>query len=440
MAIYQLKIKLDSERYGVSFIGPKEIVQFDYNALIEKIRASSSRYRHLSIRVQYLDDEKCFVDLVPNDLAALSEMFRCASTVENSDFKRVTIRVEEAASPVFRPPPKLKCKEKRPMLIGSSRGLFTDVPTAPTFSQPSTSTSFQPATSSLFKSPIEKYIEKLKEKLQATKERESKVTGWLQGYHKAPKSRGHRDGPMCSNCHRRERHNRLNCPYHTECETFFHCGDITKHPEEKAELNDAERRQRDLLKEIASIENELKVKVASVASIKERYIYKVRSILIESDPTRYLNVGADGTQVENWFQLNKDAKKLESILKGKVPSPGSDIQKLLTETDPSLNPSVAQSCKTSVRNPYRKLWEDRGVQWPTSQTHASAASTSTASGGYQELTSFWQAGSKSHEKNAADDDYMLALGIHESLNTIDPLDIVPAATIQGFSDDKAGQN
>lgn len=405
--MYQLKVKLDSDRYGVSFIGPDEVDKFDYNSLVERIRALSRRYSYLppeQLRVQYCDDEKCFVDLAPNDPCALVEMFRCAAIVENTDFKRVIIRVEEANSPAFSPPTKLpKRQEKRTNSCQSSRrGLFAEVP-ATLLSQPSTSANSingpscsQPATTkpSLFKSPLEKYIETLKENLQEAKSKERRVSEWLQEHLLSDKNKkSNREGPMCSNCHRREGHNRLNCPYQ-KCGAFFHCGDLGKHPEMKAEVKDVERQQRELQKDITSIENDLKVKEASAASIKDRYIYKVRTSLIESDPTKYLNIGADGTQVENWFQLNKDAKKLEHVLKGKTPPPGFDIQKALNESDPTVNQQVLQSGKTSVRNPYRKLWQDRGVTWPTTST---STSTNTS-------------------VSPQSDDYMLALGIQTSLN------------------------
>ena len=81
-----------------------------------------------------------------------------------------------------------------------------------------------------------------------------------------------------------------------------------------------------------ALENELKVKETSVISLQNRYIYKVRNILIESNPSRHLSVNTGGNYVDDWFQLNKNARKLQSILKGNVPVPGTNIQRLLTES------------------------------------------------------------------------------------------------------------
>ena len=127
------------------------------------------------------------------------------------------------------------------------------------------------------------------------------MQGTLQDYKSVMKkkgSAGQGDGPMCSNCHQREGHNRLNCPYN-ECKTFFYCGDITKHANEKATMKQVENRHRQLLKQISTLENDLRVKKDSATSLKSRYVYQVRSMLIESIPARYLTVGGGDMYVEN---------------------------------------------------------------------------------------------------------------------------------------------
>lgn len=215
-----------------------------------------------------------------------------------------------------------------------------------------------------FQSPLEKYLEKQRDSIRNVKEKEKHVMGTLQEYQSAIKKKvGYVDGPMCGNCRQREGHNKLNCPYQ-KCETVFLCGDIAKHPEEKARMKQVEKNHRELLKEISTFENDFKVKEASATSLQSRYVYKVRNMFIESNPSRYLSVGAGGVYVENWFQLNKDARKLQSILRGKVPTSVTNIQKLLDEsTDDTLNTSVIDTGKTTVRNPYRNIWEQKGVQW-----------------------------------------------------------------------------
>ena len=74
----------------------------------------------------------------------------------------------------------------------------------------------------------------------------------------------------------------------------------------------------------------MKVKQAAAKSIQWRYVYKVRGYLVESNPGRYLTTGDDGQSIENWFLLNKDAKQLEVILKGKLPTPGAILNEILS--------------------------------------------------------------------------------------------------------------
>ena len=45
-----------------------------------------------------MDDENTFV-LLSDDVSAFVEMFRRSTRVENADFKRITIKVEESCSP-----------------------------------------------------------------------------------------------------------------------------------------------------------------------------------------------------------------------------------------------------------------------------------------------------------------------------------------------------
>jgi len=72
-----------------------------------------------------------------------------------------------------------------------------------------------------------------------------------------------------------------------------------------------------------------------------RYVYKVRRHLIESDPGRYLTTVDDGQCIESWFLLNKDAKQLEVIMKGKLPAPGANLKQILS----------AEQCEVAVTLP-----------------------------------------------------------------------------------------
>ena len=134
-----------------------------------------------------------------------------------------------------------------------------------------------------------------------------------------------------------------------------------------------------------TLENDLKVNEASATSLQNRYVYKVGSMLIERNPPRYLSVGPGGLYVENWFQLNR--------------------------RNDTLNTSVLDKGKTSVRNPYRNLWEQKGVQWPSQKQLSTSASASSCS---QSSLSF----SMDEPQSLLSDEYVLALGIKESLKNV----------------------
>lgn len=449
--MYQFKVKLDNEKCRVFFIEAREVGSFDYSALLDRVRSFSSQLRSVDkrqLRLYYLDDEDTFVHL-SEDAGSLVEIYRCSAAVKNADFKRITVKVEESSSPVSVPLthygkrtfpinchavdtsptslPSKQEKERKSMKSNAVRSLSTN------FDQGKISKSCvaTPKTadvieSKLFQSPLENYLEKQRDKINNVRAEERQVRETLeecQSVIKKDKSlnAGHVDGPMCGNCHQRQGHIKLNCPY-PKCETVFHCGDIAKHAEQKSRMKQVERRHKELLKNTATLENDLKVKEASAASIQSRYVYKVRKMLIESDPSRYLSIGAGGKYVENWFQLNKDARKLQSILRGNVPTSGTNIRHLLeNSTDDGLNRSVLDTGKTGVRNPYRNLWEQKGVQWPKPKESSTSSSTCTK-------TSSSLASCSSHslnhdkfpsidEPSSLCDEYLLSLGIKESLKT-----------------------
>jgi hypothetical protein len=443
--MYQFKVKLDNEKCRVFFLEPDEVDSFDYSSLVNKIRSFSSQFRSVrkdQLRLYYLDDENTFVHL-SDDASAVVEMYRCSVAVENADFKRITIKVEESSSPDCTSAPSTRCgkrpvpnrdvdtspsslpskreKERKSMKSNAVRSLCTKFDVGESSkSHVDTPKTAEIIGGKLFQSPLEKYLEKQRDSIRNVKEKEKRVMGTLQEYQSAIKKKvGYVDGPMCGNCHQREGHNKLNCPYQ-KCETVFLCGDIAKHPEEKTRMKQVEKNHRELLKEMSTLENDFKVKEASATSLQSRYVYKVRNVLIESNPSRYLSVGAGGVYVENWFQLNKDARKLQSILKGKVPTSVTNIQKLLDEsTDDTLNTSVIDKGKTTVRNPYRNIWEQKGVQWPgrkESSTSVSTCSQSSSSSLPSDDDTFPNI---DEQPSLLSDDYVLALGIKESLKNVE---------------------
>ena len=102
---------MDNEKCRVFFLEPDEVDSFDHSSLVNKIRSFSSQFRSVrkdQLRLYYLDDENTFVHL-SDDASAVVEMYCCSVAVENADFKRITIKVEESSSPVCTSAPWTRC-------------------------------------------------------------------------------------------------------------------------------------------------------------------------------------------------------------------------------------------------------------------------------------------------------------------------------------------
>ena len=51
-------------------------------------------------KVEYVDDEKTLVELRSKDMS-IRELFRCATPVENANFKQIILRVFQSHSPMI---------------------------------------------------------------------------------------------------------------------------------------------------------------------------------------------------------------------------------------------------------------------------------------------------------------------------------------------------
>ena len=69
--------------------------------------------------------------------------------------------------------------------------------------------------------------------------------------------------PAYTNCHRRERHNRLNCPYKAHpCQSAEICADLNKHKDEKDILSRAVNELNTAKKSLEKLQRGLSTKIA----------------------------------------------------------------------------------------------------------------------------------------------------------------------------------
>ncbi|KAJ7380850.1 hypothetical protein OS493_007243 [Desmophyllum pertusum] len=174
---------------------------------------------------------------------------------------------------------------------------------------------------------------------------------------------------------------------------------------------------------LARLKEEMEAKAATAGSIQNRFSYKVRDMLINSCPDKYLLTTKQGNSIENWQAINRDSKRLEKKLKGKLPESTPEILQLLSEDEDDV-PINRVKKSTSVRNPYKRLWEERGVIWPsTSTTTRPSTSTTTRPSTSSLYDSMEQDAQECLEGEYSSkdvfykrqDEYVLNLAIQESL-------------------------
>ena len=230
--------------------------------------------------------------------------------------------------------------------------------------------------------------------------------------------------PVCGNCHM-EGHNRLNCEF-GQCLSVAYCNLLEKHPDEKKEMASIKRQLKSEEKKLEQLEEELTAKAATASSVQNRFSYKMQASLIDSCPEKYLSTTTDGRTVENWHAINRDSKRLEKICRGKVPE-SSDLRHLLSE-EVNLDTENSEPARmsTSVRNPYKRLWQERGVRWPSATSTASSSisspclneSTASPTPYFNQSSVVGCRPQKEHTVDAfykQQGDFMLNLAIKESL-------------------------
>ena len=279
-------------------------------------------------------------------------------------------------------------------------------------------------------SPLQVFLQEKQKAVDNQRRRVSQLRSNLVGKESlltggSATSTGSSRKPVCGNCHM-EGHNRLNCEF-GQCLSVEYCNLLDKHPDEKKEMASIKRQLKSEEKKLEQLEEELTAKAATASSVQNRFSYKMRASLIDSCPEKYLSTTTDGRTVENWHAINRDSKRLEKICRGKVPE-SSDLRHLLSE-EVGLGTENSEPARmsTSVRNPYKRLWQERGVRWPSA---TSTANSSISSPCFNQSTAsptpyFSQSPvvgcpQKEHTVDAfyrQQDDFVLNLAIKESLKS-----------------------
>lgn len=216
-----------------------------------------------------------------------------------------------------------------------------------------------------YQSPLELLIEDKEKELTVAKKKRDELQDEYESI--ATKFSKHLDvdysKPSCTCCHRREGHNRTNCPFKGfPCKSAEFCGDINKHKDEKDVLTSAWNKLQAANNTLDKHMDNLSSKKALKAQVTHSFSQLIRLRLINECKQRYIN----SLGIENWRQINIDLKKLEAHFKGKVPATNVSLLESLREYDRKLQTAPTAS---SQGNPVRNLWELKGLNWPSAEKH-----------------------------------------------------------------------
>ena len=216
--------------------------------------------------LEYLDDEGDYC-VLGDDEQSFQEMLNCAKVTGSADFicHRLNLKITAAEpSPVEELPSINSSRTARATGTRHSRKKlsFVEDGIPPHCEQISLNESRQVTTVS---SPLESYVASQQEEIKRQTLKVEAVKRKIDAY------KGERTPtalisslPVCSKCHLREGHNRLNCPYPLACPSSMYCKNVSKHPEEKAALKELIKQGTDEDNKLASMREDLHVKLKQV--------------------------------------------------------------------------------------------------------------------------------------------------------------------------------
>ena len=98
-------------------------------------------------------------------------------------------------------------------------------------------------------------------------------------------------------------------------------------------------------------------------SSKRTFSQRILTRLINSNKEKYISY-LSGREVMNWMAINTDAKKIEKICHGAVPSPNDDLQGLIQKLDTQEKLSSFGPSTSGRSNVVKELWAKKGVTFP----------------------------------------------------------------------------
>ena len=368
MAAYQVKVfyGLEFKRCGTFFISCNEYQDYNLKQLTKKVMEVTKMFSNLScdqIRLRFLDDEGCYVNL---EEELMQEFFRCARNVDGVDWKRITVQAETWNSPL--PKPTIRQKQMENFESCASKLLSKDSQSVTcnyVVNERQEHGHEAYAQQERYLTPVERLIHSkenaIREQVLEIEKKNEEISALERSFSSAPINSTR---PACSKCHLRTGHVRTNCP-NNPCVSARFCGDIKRHPEEKKDVKSAKTDLQLLKSKLGRMKDELLSLRGNMESSKRTFSQKIYSDLVNSNKKRYLS--PDG--VVNWMAVNIDSKKIEKICNGVIPSPTEDLQALIAKHDSQQELACVRVPLHSKTKTVKELWEKKGVKFPGSGPH-----------------------------------------------------------------------
>ena len=320
----------------------------DFYDFVRRVKDVTKTFQGIScdqIRVRYLDDENCYVNL---EESLMGELVRCARDVPGTNWKRINVQAEVWYSPA----PTKRRKSKLEIASSSLKD------------ERQHDTSYIGEQSEHYTSPVENQRKFIWSKEEQTRKHETEISTKTHEIALLEQSFSQRpidsSRPACTKCHLRAGHTRTNCV--SECCTSARlCGDLKRHPEEKRQIKNLNTDLQLLKIKLKRCKEELDSLRENMHSSKRTFSQCILSQLINSDREKYISY-LNGREVMNWMAINTDAKKIEKICHGVVPGPSDDLQELIQRRDSQDRAKLSSSSSRS--NVVKELWAKKGVTFP----------------------------------------------------------------------------
>ncbi|XP_068686090.1 uncharacterized protein [Montipora foliosa] len=293
----QVKVDYGGERFA-TFV----LRNVTYKTLLQTTEKNCSPLAHLgqdSIRLPYKDEDGDFVNISPDNSFAFSEMLRTAKQVGDRDYKKFYIKAHEVNSPV---PQKMRRLD--------SGGLSTSAVFSGGELEPK-----QLTFSTLAPSPLDLKEEELKENLTALQVQLSTAREELNNLKQQDKefvSLSSIRARMCTFCHVAG-HTKTICK-NEPCTNISCCKVRDKHPEHRANIQELQHTMKNLEKQSADKEANIKGLSNARERAKSSFFAIMRPRLRAQNLIKY----ASGKRL----QLDRDLLALQRALNNRVPEWG----------------------------------------------------------------------------------------------------------------------